>query len=117
MTRRFTRILAALALLVGLTIPMGMWGQAPVNTVLWAEDFSGYSANDVPSGTITNSHTGTTVYGGVTLTYACNDGGGTTKIYKIDGSPRAARGPHDPSGDVGTDIYQNLSSHRFGRRR
>ena len=27
MTRRFTRILAALALLVGLTIPMGMWGQ------------------------------------------------------------------------------------------
>lgn len=27
MTRRFTRILAAFALLVGLTIPLGMWGQ------------------------------------------------------------------------------------------
>ena len=27
MKKRFTRILAALALLVGLTIPMGVWGQ------------------------------------------------------------------------------------------
>ena len=35
--------------------------------VLWSEDFSDYSADDVPSGT--------------TYVYTCNNGGGTTKIY------------------------------------
>ena len=60
---------------------------ATVGTVLWSEDFSGYSADDVPSGNITNSHTGTTVYGGVTLTYACTtpSGGSTTKVYTSGG--------------------------------
>ena len=61
------------------------WAQAEVNTVLWEEDFSGYSADDVPSGEITNSHSGTTVYGGVTLNYSCDDGGGTTKVYESGG--------------------------------
>ena len=63
------------------------WGQAAVSTVLWSEDFSGYSANATPSDDITNSHTGTTVYGGVTLTYACTtpSGGSTTKVYTSDG--------------------------------
>lgn len=53
---------------------------ATAGTTLWSEDFSGYSANDVPSGSIDNDHTGTTVYSG-TLTYAVANGGGTTKIY------------------------------------
>ena len=54
---------------------------ATAGTTLWSEDFSGYSANNVPSGTITSSHTGTTIYGNSTITYACDNGGGTTKIY------------------------------------
>ncbi len=39
MKKRFTRILAALALLVGLTIPMGMWGQTRVEESLIALTF------------------------------------------------------------------------------
>ena len=62
-----------------------MWGQASAGTTLWSEDFSGYAANAVPSGSITNSHTGTTVYGGVTLTYACSNGTTDTKIYTSGG--------------------------------
>ena len=54
---------------------------ATAGTTLWSEGFSGYSANNVPSGTITSSHTGTTIYGNSTITYACDNGGGTTKIY------------------------------------
>ena len=54
---------------------------ATAGTTLWSEDFSGYSANKVPSGTIASSHTGTTIYGNSTITYACANGGGTTKIY------------------------------------
>ena len=81
MKKRFTFLIAAVMLLMMTSLPERAWGQAPVNTVLWAEDFSGYSANDVPSGSITDSHAGTTVYGEVTLTYSCTDGGGTTKIY------------------------------------
>ena len=54
---------------------------ATAGTTLWSEDFSGYSANNVPSGTIASSHTGTTIYGNSTITYACDNGGGTTKIY------------------------------------
>ena len=62
-----------------------VWGQAPVNTVLWSEDFSGYANNSNPSGSITNSHTGTTVYGGVTLTYSKTNGGTTTQTYASGG--------------------------------
>lgn len=54
---------------------------ATAGTTLWSEDFSGYSANNVPSDTITSSHNGTTIYGNSTITYACDNGGGTTKIY------------------------------------
>lgn len=54
---------------------------ATAGTTLWSEDFSGYSANNVPSGAIASSHTGTTIYGNSTITYACANGGGTTKIY------------------------------------
>ena len=75
MTRRFTRILAALALLVGLTIPLGMWGQAPVNTVLWGETWTD-GGNAQPSD---YGFTGTTVYGNATLTYA--NSSTSTKLY------------------------------------
>ena len=51
-----------------------------VGTTIYAEDFSGYAKDAVPSGTITNSHTGTTLYTG-SVTYACTNGGGTTKVY------------------------------------
>lgn len=50
-------------------------------TTLWAEDFSGYSANDVPSGSVADSHTGTTVYDGGSVSYSVDNGGGTTKVY------------------------------------
>jgi hypothetical protein len=43
-------------------------------TILWAESFSGFSANDVPSA----SNSQTTVYGDGILTYICV---GATKVY------------------------------------
>jgi uncharacterized repeat protein (TIGR02543 family) len=85
--RYLTRFAAVFALVFVLGVG-NVWGDnAPVNTILWSEDFSGYSANNVPNGSITNSHTGTTVYDG-SVTYTCTNGqksgktnGGTTKIY------------------------------------
>jgi len=57
-------------------------GGAAVNTVLWEEDFSAWGDGDVPDADdITNSHTGTTVYGDATLTYACVNGGSDTRLY------------------------------------
>lgn len=53
----------------------------PVGTTLWAEDFSGYINGDVPSGAVSSSHTGTTVYGEVSVTYSCTNGTTDTKIY------------------------------------
>lgn len=53
------------------------WGQVTI----WSEDFSGYSADDVPSGTISLPHTGTSLNASGTLTYGCSNGAGTTKIY------------------------------------
>ena len=70
------------ALIVG---SMNGWGQAPVNTVLWSEDFSGYANNVDPSGEVTNIHTGTTVYGGVTITYSKADATTTTQTYTSGG--------------------------------
>ena len=49
---------------------------AAVNDVLWGEDFSGFSANDVPSA----SNASTVVYSG-SITYSVDNGGGTTKVY------------------------------------
>lgn len=43
-------------------------------TILWAESFSGFSANDVPSA----SNSQTTVYGDGILTYICDE---ATKVY------------------------------------
>ena len=49
-------------------------------TVMWDEPFTGFSADDVP----TAKSTGATVYNSTELTYACEDGGGTTKIYSAN---------------------------------
>lgn len=63
-----------------------MLGQASVGTTMWAEDFSGYSADDVPDGSTSNSHTGTTVYNSGSVTYSCGGSGSTPKIMDA-GSP------------------------------
>lgn len=52
----------------------GSGGGASAGTVMWAEDFSGYSANEYPDGTITNSHDGTTVYNTESVTYTVTAG-------------------------------------------
>ena len=49
-------------------------------TVIWDEPFTGFSANAVP----TAKSSGATVYNSTELTYACADGGGTTKIYSAN---------------------------------
>lgn len=55
----------------------GVVGDAENGDVLWAEAFTGFSDNDVPSA----SNASTTVYGSGSVTYACTDGGSTTKVY------------------------------------
>lgn len=53
-------------------------GGVEVGTVLWSEDFSGFSTDDVPS--VSNDNT--VVYGDASLTYSTvSAGGGTSKIY------------------------------------
>jgi len=85
-------------------------GNAWAETVtIWSEDFSGYSADDVPSGTITLPHTGTTLHANGTLTYACANGNGTspsaTKVWaeKLAGgtSPELLVGKYGKSGNTG----------------
>ncbi|MBO7074653.1 MAG: chitobiase/beta-hexosaminidase C-terminal domain-containing protein [Bacteroidales bacterium] len=85
MKRKFTLLIAALALLTMIVQPGRAWGQATVGTTMWAEDFSGYANNAVPNGEITNAHDGTTVYGDATITYTCANGGSTTQVYTSGG--------------------------------
>ncbi len=76
-------------------------------TLLWSEDFSAYGAGDVPSGSVAKG------YGGASVTYACTDGGGTTKIYEqsnADGlSPELLVGKSNGTFEV-TDIPTNGAS-------
>ena len=51
---------------------------AAAGTTLFSENFGGYSANDVPSGSVTTA-TGRVVYGNGSVTYTCTASG--TKIY------------------------------------
>ena len=59
-----------------------MWADpAAAGTTLFSEDFSGYSANNVPSGSVTTA-TGRVVYGGGSVTYTSADNGtNKTMIY------------------------------------
>lgn len=61
---------------------VSMWADTPAaaGTTLFSEDFSSYSANDVPDGSVTTA-TGRVVYGGAYVTYSCTDGGSTTQVY------------------------------------
>lgn len=59
------------------TASSGSGSAAAAGTTLWAEDFSSFSANDVPDAAGEN----TVVYGDATVTYSCENGGGATKIY------------------------------------
>ncbi len=79
MKRKFTLLIAALALLTMIVQPSRAWGQAPVNTVLWGETWARFSANAVPSGE--QSGDGLTIYGSATVEYSVTNGSGTTKIY------------------------------------
>ena len=60
-----------------------MWGAdpAPAGTTLFSENFGSYSANDVPSGSVTTA-TGRVVYGGGSVIYTSTDNGtNKTMIY------------------------------------
>lgn len=81
MKRKFTLLIAAFALLTMIVQPGKAWGQASVGTTMWAEDFSYYVADDVPTGSIPATHTGTTIYNNGSVTYSVTNGNGTTKIY------------------------------------
>ena len=63
--KKITQNLRWLVTLLTMIVSVGAWAEE--TTVLWQEDFSSYSKDDVPSGG-TNS-------------YVCVDGGSTTKIY------------------------------------
>lgn len=61
------------------TRTIGGSGGAPIGTTMYAENFSGFSADDVPSSTKTGNPT---VYGGGSVTYTSEDNGtNKTKIY------------------------------------
>ena len=76
MKRKFTLLIAALALLTMMATTGKMWGQAAVNTTLWEETWTGGDANETPSA---YGFEGTTVYGNATLTYAQSST--NTKLY------------------------------------
>lgn len=80
---RKIHVLLTMLMLICFSVGQG-WAQASKGATLFSEDFSSYSANDVPSGSVTAA-TGRVVYGDASVTYACTDGDGTkpgaTKIY------------------------------------
>ena len=70
----FLSMLMLIAFSVG-----NVWADpADAGTTLFSENFGGYSANDVPSGSVTTA-TGRVVYGKGSVTYTCTASG--TKIY------------------------------------
>lgn len=76
MKRKFTLLIAALALLTMIVQPGRAWGQAPVNTVLWSETWTGGTYDENPSD---YGFEGTTVYNNATLTYSQNNP--NTRVY------------------------------------
>lgn len=58
----------------------GVVDPATVGDILWAEAFTGFADSTIPS----SSNAETTVYGNESVTYACENGGGTTKVYGND---------------------------------
>ena len=70
-------ITAAVMLLTMMASTATAWGQAPVNTKLWEETWTGGTAGETPSA---YGFEGTTVYGNATLTYAQSST--NTKLYE-----------------------------------
>lgn len=60
---------------------------AEIGTTMWAENFSGFAKDDYPDGSISNSHTGTTVYNNGSVTYTVTAGTDSRpKIFDDSGS-------------------------------
>ena len=87
-----------------------VWGDpAAVGTTLFSENFGAYSADDVPSGSVSTSTGNRVVYGGGSVTYACTNGNGTkpgtTKIWAealaTGKSPELLIGKYGTSGTTG----------------
>jgi uncharacterized repeat protein (TIGR02543 family) len=116
MKTNFTKIFAALALLVTLAIPMGMWGQTR-NTVSWNASQQNYTnQQSVTSATFDNNisaafeggvyyNTGTAVrvYGGKTFTISASNNYTITEIAITFGS-----------GDGSNTITANTGSYESG---
>ncbi|MBQ7672239.1 MAG: chitobiase/beta-hexosaminidase C-terminal domain-containing protein [Paludibacteraceae bacterium] len=98
--------LNCMLLLCALIVGSGsLWAET---VTIWSENFSAYSADDVPSGTISLPHTGTSVKANGTLTYSCtngNNGGSTTAIYEDNlaggTSPELLVGKYGKGGNTG----------------
>ena len=71
-----------LSLLMATLFCVVLWAQAPAGTTLFSENFGGYAANDVPSGSVSSLEGSRVVYGGGSVTYTSADNGkNLTKIY------------------------------------
>ena len=78
------------SLFVAILFVGSMWAAsvAPQGTTLFSENFGGYSADAVPSGSVTTATNYRVVYGNASVTYTCTNGtkssgstnGGTTKV-------------------------------------
>ncbi len=87
MKGKFTKIMAALALLVGLTIPMGMWGQSTYTKVTTAQsDWSGtYVIVADASNVIFTGQDGTNTYGGyASVEISNNEVTGDYSAYEVE---------------------------------
>ena len=75
-----SKLILLLALFLGINCA---WADpAAVGTTLFSENFSGYSADDVPSGSVSSSTGNRVIYGGGSVTYTSADNGSNkTKIY------------------------------------
>ena len=91
--RRYSALKHLTFMLLFLLGSLNVWGgDASVGDVLWGEDFGHYAANDVPS--TKGTGTGTTVYGGATITYS---NGSNVKAYSGNGQTYA--------GGSGAELY------------
>lgn len=88
------------------------WSQASIGDVMYSENFGGYSADNVPSGSVSTSSGNRVVYNSGSVTYTCTNGkksgknnGGTTKIYEQNNaggtSPELLVGKKGGSGVAG----------------
>lgn len=75
-----------LSLLMVMAFSLGnVWGQAAKGTTLFSENFSGYAADAVPTGSVSSETGNRVVYGGGSVTYTSADNGtNITKIYSAN---------------------------------